>query len=271
VVRPRVSYSTNGYLAGDDEARLGEFSAVCADPHLDVIFCVRGGYGTLRLLDYIDYELTSANPKVLIGYSDITALQLALWHRSGWRSVSGPMVAVEWPRPDPSWEQPFWELLGRNSGCELRSADGSRPSTLVPGTAHGVLLGGNLAVLARLLGTPYAPDFRGSILFLEDVGEPPYKLDGLFAHLRLAGVLDQINGLVLGAFTESDPSPNRPSFTVDQVVEQYFGSAPFPVVTNWNYGHFPNKVSMPIGVQCVLETDSHGTSLTTLEPVLNSK
>jgi muramoyltetrapeptide carboxypeptidase len=268
LVRPRPAYPAFGYLAGRDEARLSEFEAICSDTGIDVVFCVRGGYGTLRLLDRIDYTQAAKNPKVLVGYSDITALQLALHTRSGWRGVSGPMVAVEWPHPADSWERPFWELLGSSSGVELRPVDGSVPECLVAGDTEGVCLGGNLAVLARLLGTPYAPDFDGAILFLEDVGERPYRLDGLFAHLQLAGVFTQINGLVLGGFTESDIESGRPSFGVDEVIRQYFDGARFPVVTGWNYGHFPNKVSMPIGVRCALSTSASGTTLATLESLL---
>ncbi|MBO6576160.1 MAG: LD-carboxypeptidase [Rhodothermales bacterium] len=267
LVRPRSSYPVTGFLAGSDDARLAEFHALCREPDIDTIFCVRGGYGTLRLLDQIDYDLAAARPRVLVGYSDITALQLALFTRSGWRGVSGPMVGVEWPEPEADWESQLWQLLEGESAVSFASLDGSRPSTLRAGTAEGPLLGGNLATLVRLVGTPYLPDLRGCLLFLEDVGEVPYRLDALFAQLKLAGHLEGLAGVILGAFTDSDPPHNRPSFSVDEVLQHYFGGASYPVVSDWNYGHFPRKMSLPIGPRARLVADPAAATLQLLEPL----
>lgn len=235
---------------------------------LDIVLCVRGGYGTLRLLDGIDYAAAATHPRILVGYSDITALQWALHARSGWTGLSAAMVGVEWPEPCDSWEPQFWQLLNGEAGVSLGPADGSVPKTMVAGSAHGKLMGGNLAMITRLLGTKYMPDLTGAILFLEDVGEQPYRIDGMLAHLRLAGVLDQLGGVILGAFTDSDPTPGRPSFSVDEVLSQYFAEAPYPVVTGWNYGHFPVKVNMPIGIQARLSANSESVTLQTTESLL---
>ena len=129
--------------------------------------------GTLRLLDSIDYAKAAEHPKILVGYSDITALQLALFHRSGWRGLSGAMVAVEWPEPDTTWEATYWRLLRGEAPVSLQAADNSSPAVLHAGTVEGLLLGGNLSMVCRLLGTPYLPDLEGAILFLEGRGRAP--------------------------------------------------------------------------------------------------
>jgi muramoyltetrapeptide carboxypeptidase len=139
---------------------------------------------------------------------------------------------------------------------------------MVPGSVQGKLMGGNLAMITRLLGTQYMPDLTGAILFLEDVGEQPYRIDGMLAHLRLAGVLDRLGGVILGAFTDSEPIPGRPTFSVDEVLSQYFEAAPYPVVTGWNYGHFPIKVNMPIGIQAQLFAGSDSVTLQTTQSLL---
>jgi muramoyltetrapeptide carboxypeptidase len=268
LVTPRDAYPTHGFLAGTDEARAWEFNTLADQDDLDLLLCVRGGYGTLRILDQIHYQAAAAKPRVLIGYSDITALQLALYRHAGWKGLSGAMLAVEWPEPDPRWQEPYWQLLSGAEAVSLTPLDGSQPIPMVPGEASGVLLGGNLAMIARLVGTPYLPDLAGCILFLEDVGETPYRLDALLAQLRLSGALANLSGVVLGQFTDSAPPPDRPSFSVEEVLEHYFGQASYPVVRNWNYGHFALKIPMPIGVQASLEVSGQGVTLTTREPLL---
>lgn len=267
VVAPRDAYPTHGFLAGTDDARAKEFNTLAARDDLDLLLCVRGGYGTLRILDRIDYQTASEKPKILIGYSDITALQLALHCHAGWKGLSGAMLAVEWPDPDPRWLEPYWQLLSGASSVGLAPVDDSRPVPLVRGEASGMLVGGNLTTIARLVGTPYLPGLDGCILFLEDVGETPYRLDGLLAQLRLSGVLAGLAGVVLGQFTDSTPPADRPSFSVGEVMEHYFGGASYPVAKNWNYGHFALKTPMPIGIRATLSVTSEGATLTTLEPL----
>jgi muramoyltetrapeptide carboxypeptidase len=268
IVAPREKYPAHGFLAGTDEARALEFDALASRDDLDILLCVRGGYGTLRILDRIDYQAAASRPKLLVGYSDITALQLALHRHAGWKGLSGAMLAVEWPDPDPLWLEPYWRLLSGESSVPLAPVDGSRPLPLVEGQASGLLLGGNLAMISRLVGTPYMPDLGGCILFLEDVGETPYRLDALLAQLRLGGALAGLAGVVLGQFTDSTPPSDRPSFSVDEVMEHYFGGASYPVARNWNYGHFALKTPMPIGIRASLTVTGRGATLTTLEPLI---
>ncbi|NNE36417.1 MAG: LD-carboxypeptidase, partial [Rhodothermales bacterium] len=166
----RDDFSSTGYLAGIDSARADELNDFLRRTDIDLLFCVRGGYGTLRILDQVDYEAAARHPKLLVGYSDITALQLALYKKSGLVSVSGPMVAVEFAGQHAMDQGPFWDLLSASPPYEISSPTGTPLKSLSPGECEGVLLGGNLSVLTRLLGTGFEPHFQGAILFLEEIG-----------------------------------------------------------------------------------------------------
>lgn len=258
VTRYHPATQPRGYLAGSDEERAAELNWFLRDPETTALICVRGGYGSLRILDAIDYDAARNNPKLLVGYSDITALHLALYTRSGWTALSGPMAAVEWPHHDPSSEQLFWRLAGGEIMDPILGPGEEVLNPIRPGNHEGILLGGNLSMFVRLLGSDYLPDLSGTILFLEEIGEPPYRLDALFAQLRLAGILDTIGGLVLGMFTDRSPAPGKPSLDFEEVISDYFSDAPYPVADGLIYGHLPVKTSMPFGVRARLEvTDSH--------------
>lgn len=263
----RQDFSPHGYLCGSDADRLDEFNRMLRRTDLDVLVSVRGGYGTLRLLPHLDYAAARRHRKLLVGYSDITALQLALYEKAGWRSLSGPMVAVEWPDPDARSTGLFLDLLRGGTPAPLLGPNGETLRPMRPGEVEGVLLGGNLAMVARLIGTPYLPALEGAILFLEEVGEPPYRVDGLLAHLKLAGILDRLGGLVLGAFTEGDPPPGRPSLALAQVFDDYLGDAPYPVAQGLVYGHIPVKNTIPTGVRARLRVTDKDAALSILEPV----
>ncbi|MDA0684606.1 MAG: LD-carboxypeptidase [Bacteroidetes bacterium] len=260
----RSSIAHDGYLAGTDEERLNELNSFLADADVDTLICVRGGYGVLRILDQVDYDMARQHPKLLVGYSDITALQLALFAHAGWVSISGPMVAVEWHDPKGLACSDFLALAG--SDLPTGPLDPDSPlTTFVPGSAEGVLLGGNLSLITRLIGTPHLPDLSGAILFLEEVGESPYRVDGLLAHLQLAGILDSLAGVVLGGFTESDAEPDKPSLTMEQVFDDYFGDLGIPVCSGLRYGHFHEKIAVPIGVKCRLEAGAETGTIMLLE------
>lgn len=268
LVGERRAYAPHGYLAGTDEERLDELNTLLRTPNVEALFCIRGGYGCLRLLPHLDYEAARAHPKLLVGYSDVTALHLALYARAEWRGLSGPMVAVEWPAIDSETERLFWPFLDREPPHALESPDGH---ALVPeraGTAEGVLLGGNLAVLTRLVGTPYLPDLDGAILFLEDVDEAPYRIDGMLAHLRLAGLLERLGGLVFGQFTGWDEETSGPTLPLDEVLNDYARYVDGPVATGLAYGHVPRKSTLPVGVRARLDVTGDLATLDVLEPVV---
>ncbi len=251
-----------GYFAGTDEERLADLHAMYRDHEVDIIMCTRGGWGSLRLVDQLNYDLIRENPKPLIGYSDITTLQLAIWARVGIPSFSGPMLAVELGKGiAPFTEQHFWgQLLNSGSGYEFNFST-TKTTIFKPGQAAGRLLGGCLALVTTLLGTPYSPDYHGAILFLEDTGEKPYRIDRYLAHLQQAGVFTQINGLILGEFLDCNPDPGEISFTLFEIFEHYFGKVDYPVLLDFPYGHGEHIFTMPLGVIANLDTSTTKLSL----------
>ncbi len=235
-----------GYLAGTDEQRLADLHAALADDEVAAIHCIRGGYGAMRLLDGIDTALVRAKPKLLMGYSDITALQ-ALWCRLGLPSLHAPMAASDIVRPGREADR---DALFSTLRQGLRAGDvlapALAPSSLhVPGVAEGVLVGGNLSLVAALLGTPYAWPLQEGILFLEDVNEDPYRVDRLLTQLRLAGVLQAAKAFVLGSFTEK-AAP-------DGVLADMLLPLGKPVLAGWPAGHGTPHRPLPLGLRVRLE------------------
>jgi muramoyltetrapeptide carboxypeptidase len=243
-----------GYLAGTDAQRLADLHAALADDEVAAIHCIRGGYGAMRLLDGIDTELVRTKPKLLMGYSDITALQ-ALWCRLGLPTLHAPMAASDIVRPGREADRDaLFQLLrqGLRTGDVLAPA--LAPSSLNrPGVAEGVLVGGNLSLVAALLGTPFAWPLPGSILFLEDVNEEPYRVDRLLTQLRLAGVLAAAQGFVLGSFTEGA--------TPDSVLAQMLLPLSKPVLAGWPAGHGTPHRPLPLGLRVRLDAGAGRISL----------
>ncbi|RMH63502.1 MAG: LD-carboxypeptidase [Calditrichaeota bacterium] len=256
VVRGATLNSREGYLSGSDALRADELNLFFCDPDVDAIICARGGWGTLRLLDRLDYRAIAQNPKMLCGYSDITSLQLALWHKSGIPSLSGPMVAVEMASGILPFTETHFTGYVHNTdvtySLSLRELDARVQHE---GSCDGPLVGGCLSLISHLLGTPYMPDLKNAVLFIEDVGEEPYKMDRYLAHLRQAGVFDAIAGLIIGQFLDCE-DPLRPERTIDDVLYEYIRDARYPVVYNFPYGHGMHKVSMPVGAHVILDTQA---------------
>lgn len=255
-----------GYLAAPDEARAAALHRAIASPSIHAVFCVRGGYGSLRLLPRIDWSLAHERPTLLVGYSDVTALHLAFYARAGWTGLSGPVV-TEWTHAEAATLDPFHALAAGETPV-LTGAPEAPLQPLVPGSATGPLLGGNLSVLTRLVGTPYAPRFEGALLVLEDVAEAPYRIDRMLAHLRHAGVLDAVAGVVLGQFSTGDLDSDKPTLSLQTVFADYLADRPYPVVTNLNYGHLLPRCTLPIGVPARLTATADGASLELLSPAV---
>jgi muramoyltetrapeptide carboxypeptidase len=240
-----------------------------ADPEVDLILCARGGWGGLRLVDKLDYNLIQNNPKLFVGYSDITTLQLAIWKMTGITSVSGPMVGVEMGKGIlPFTEKHFWDQINNLSSEYVYDYSDTEAAVIIPGQAGGKLLGGCLSLVSHLLGTPYAPKFSNSILFIEDVGEKTYKIDRYLAHLKQAGIFEQINGLILGDFVDCEPDADEVSFTLDELFDDYFSETPYPVIKRFPYGHGDKKFSMPIGVNTFLDTQKSELKFGNLYPTI---
>ncbi len=268
-------YRRWGYLAGDDETRAEELMQAVADPEVAAIFPARGGTGVTRLLDVLDYSLFRKHPKILAGFSDITALHSALQQQAGWVTFHSPHPMDGLGMSDGLTDlsaRTFWRaVLAENytdrkqSGYEVPLTDNERERivTLAPGRAQGKLVGGNLALVCAVLGTPYEFDMTGSILLLEDVGELPYRIDRFLSQLRLAGKLDVLAGVILGQFTDCDAPEGKPTLSLAEIFDGYFGGLGIPVVQNYPTGHTPDNATLPLGVQ--VELDADAKRLTILE------
>ncbi|MGB2868167.1 MAG: LD-carboxypeptidase [Bacteroidota bacterium] len=256
----------NGYLAGTDEQRLTDLNAMVRDDAVKAIIAIRGGYGTPRLLGQIDYRAVQRSPKIVVGYSDLTALQLALFRRVGLVTFSGPMSGVEmWNSIDPYTEEHFWRVVtSKTKVGKLENPESEPLSVLKEGRASGRILGGNLSLLQSLMGTRFMPDLRDSILVLEDVDEAPHRVDRMFAQLRNAGILKNIAGLILGKFTDCVPSDaTKPHLTIDQVIADAVSWIQCPALSNFQYGHIPQKLTIPLGLKARL--DSRNKSMEIME------
>ena len=252
----------HGYLAGTDEERAADINGMFANPDVCAIICIRGGYGTPRLLSLLNYRLIARNPKILVGYSDITAMQLAIWKKTRLVTFQGPMLSTDFGGTvDPFAEEWFWKIVTSPKGVG-RLDIGTDAKTLRPGKAHGRLLGGNFALLAAVLGTRYQPDFGGSLVFLEDTDEEPYRIDRMFTHLRHASILSRSSGLVLGQFTNSEPTdPTKPSLTLGEVLEDATSWTTIPVLANLPFGHVSRKLTIPLGVNARLDAGERTLNL----------
>jgi len=250
-------FDERGYLAGADSERVRDLHRMFENPEVKAIFCSRGGYGTPRLLDRLDYDLIRAHPKILVGYSDLTALQLALYKQVGLVTFSGPMVAVEMGKGiDPFTEENFWPLLSNPKPFGTLPNHQEHPLRVIrPGKCRGELIGGCLSIISGILGTPYEPSFRDKVLLLEDVGEDPYRIDRYLAQLRLAGILHQVRGILFGQFVDCIPRDEEPSLTIEEVIVDLTGDLDVPIIMGLSYGHVDRKLTLPIGVEVAIDTE----------------
>ena len=236
-----------GYFAGSDAERFGDLDRALRDPGVDGIWCARGGYGSMRLLDEIDYGAIARRPKALIGFSDITVLHAAISVRSGIATFHAPTArGVLSAFSRASLEHAV--VLGDDPCGEARGAQ-----TVRPGTAEGRLMGGNLALLTALAGTPYFPPLDGAILVLEDVGEAVYRIDRMLQQLRLVGALARVAGLVFGAFTDCPETSDDGLRRIDEVIAEAADAARVPCIAGAPVGHIEEQWTIPIGLTATLD------------------
>jgi muramoyltetrapeptide carboxypeptidase len=290
VVQREDLFAREGYLAGSDDRRAEELMAAFRDPDVAAIFPGTGGYGTMRILDRLDYGFIRAHPKMVVGFSDITALHAALNRHAG---------LVTFHSPNPMWglgspeglaqlaERSFFRAVEGGADPWLFDAAGVAAPPAAPaegrgdeagptpaplnswgrGKARGRLVGGNLSLISALEGTPYAVDTRDAILVVEDVREAPYRIDRMLRQLTLAGKLAQLRGAVLGQFTrnydrEDEQKRDDPRYTVDGVLRQYFADAGIPVLVSFPLGHVRENLTLPLGA--LAEIDADAVTLTVL-------
>ncbi|HOX57342.1 MAG TPA: LD-carboxypeptidase [Candidatus Paceibacterota bacterium] len=250
-----------GFLAGSDRDRAGDLMRMFADRKVKAIICVRGGYGSSRLLPLLDYRVIRANPKIFVGYSDITSLHCAFLLKAGLVSFHGPMLNSDIIKQDMpgftlrSFLKTLMQPTAPGSIC-----DGYRRKTVTvlrPGVASGPLVGGNITLLCAALGTPYLPDFKKRILFFEDLDEVPYRFDRMLTQLLNAGLLQQVAGIAIGINAGCKDPKARYAREYRQTLEDVFRERllplKVPLVTGLPFGHIPLNATLPIGVRVTLD------------------
>ena len=278
IIREDSIYRRWGYLAGTDVQRASELMSYFKDKSVRAIFPGTGGYGSTRILSMLDYDIIKSNPKIFIGFSDITALHIAF-------NQLANLITFHTPNPmyglgskkglDPISELYFWSLLMNSNDYTYEIpfdlyGDSLKVQTMVPGIASGKLVGGNLSLICSTMGSVYEAKTMGSILFIEDVGEAPYRIDRYLSELKLAGKLDLVNGIIIGRFSRRETeAPDRSTdFQMHQVFQQYFSKMKVPVIFNFPSGHGSKNVSLPLG--CIVEINTDDEIFKVLEsPIKN--
>ena len=263
----------HGYLAGDDKARAEDINKAFADPSVSAVHAIRGGWGSARLLPYLDFDTIRRNPKVLIGYSDITALLLSVYGKAGFVTFHGPIGMGRWDAYSLDYykrvlfngEQVTYsnkhDLSERNALVQVDY----RTQTITPGTARGRLVGGNLTVMTAILGSPYLPDWDNTILFTEDTHEDYYRIDRMLTQLKLAGVLGKIKGFVFGSCAECGPGDgNFGALTLEEIFADHITPLGVPAWSGAMIGHGQPQWTLPLGVE--VEIDAGAGTIRLLEP-----
>lgn len=241
---PRKIYGKRRYLAGEDQDRAKVLNELFANPEIKGIMAARGGFGALRMLDFLDWETIRKNSKVFMGFSDATALICALYKGAGILSIHGPNLTSLADAGYETLESFFHTLVEGPKIIFLKKGE-----VLIPGKVGGKLMGGNLATLAHMIGTPFQPDFRKKILFIEDVGEPAYKIDRMLSQMKMAGLFDGVSGVIAGSF-ENCANPEYISDIFLDIFKEY----KIPVLRGLSAGHGSVNLSLAMGIPLVLDT-----------------
>lgn len=261
-----------GYLAGKDEERAKDVNEMFANKSIDGIWCVRGGYGSARILPMLEYSTIRNNPKVLIGYSDITALLHGIFLKTGLIGFHGPVAASDYTDYTTKYVtetliNPSEELIIPYSAENSAKEDPLyQPYTINKGIAEGRLVGGNLTLVTSLMGTPWELDTKNKLVFLEDIGEKPYRVDRMLTQLLLAGKLHKAKGILLGVFNGCEKKEGDASLTLKETLQDRLGSLGIPVMYGSSFGHIGNQYTLPIGVKARMDTEAN--TLTLLEPAV---
>ena len=242
---PEGLFQRNRYLAGHDRHRASVLNRLFSDPTVDAIACVRGGFGALKILPFLDFDAVSAHPKAIIGFSDITALLSALYSRCGLVSFHGP-VCTSLAGAEDETRLALQKALASDAAIDIMA---SNPLVIQPGFAVGRVLGGNLRTLCHMLATPYEPNFGGGILFFEDINESPYRVDRMLTQMKMAGCFEGIAGLVLGSFKGCGSLGE-----VGKIFGEIFEAFDIPVVGGFAMGHGRYNITIPLGLEATLDS-----------------
>ncbi len=249
-------YDQNKYLAGTDEERAEDFNAMFRDEEVDAILCIRGGYGTPRMLDLIDYDAIIENPKILLGYSDITGIHTAINNKANLVTYHGPMGVSDMINGfDEVSKKNLENIIAKNGkNLVLENPKGIELEVINKGIAQGEIIGGNLSLLSDLIGTEYEVKTQGKILFIEEIEEIPRNIDRMLNQLRLAGKIEDAVGIILGDFNNCVTEDL--SYSLDEVLDQYFKGIGKPVLKNFKAGHCEPMITIPFGAKVELDCDS---------------
>jgi len=263
-----------GYFAGTDEQRAADLNAMFADHEVKAIQCVRGGWGSARLLPLLDWASLARSPKILLGYSDVTALLLSLHAKTGLVTFHGPVGVSPWNKFNVDWLRrvlidgqavTFTNL--KEIGEDALTQTENRIQTITPGTARGKLLGGNLTVLTTIIGSGYLPEWDGCVLFIEDVQEAPYRIDRMLTQLRLAGILQKARAVIFGNCTKCDPGDGSfGSLTVTDVLRDHLVPLGVPAWRGAMIGHIERQFTLPVGVE--VDVDAAAGTIKMVEPAV---
>ncbi|MCS7014293.1 MAG: LD-carboxypeptidase [Chloroherpetonaceae bacterium] len=260
-----------GYLAGTDQERARDLNEMFADKQVSAIFCLRGGYGSPRLLSLLDYYTIARNPKIFVGFSDITALSCALFAKCGLISFSGPMLASDMTHPDDFAQEHLWRMLTSASvyGALPNHSSHCRVA-LKAGEHRGRLISANLSLFTTLIGTPYLPKMQRRILVIEDVGEEPYRIDRMLSQVEHSQILSRLGGLVIGQITDFEPEDDKPTLSMEEVIAGYVKKLPrqAPAFANLSFGHIKHKLTLPFGAKAMLHVSKKSCSLEIVEKVV---
>ena len=252
-----------GYLSGTDASRAKGLNAAFRDDRVDAVVCMRGGYGVARMLDLVDFDVIRANPKIVLGYSDITALHTAIHEKVGMVTIHGPMPCSQWMEFDDFTRESMLRALTSTEPLGLlENPEGVTPQCVVPGKCTGQLVGGNLTLIASACGTPYALNAKDKVLLLEDVGEYIYRLDSMLTQLRQAGMFEQCAGVVLGGFTNCTEEYERYALHLEDIIRDIIVPAGKPVLANMSIGHMDTKITVPLGEQCATDAEAGTLEIT---------
>lgn len=252
-----------GYLSGTDASRAKGLNDAFKNDRVDAVVCMRGGYGVARMLDLVDFDVIRANPKIVLGYSDITALHTAIHEKVGMVTFHGPMPCSAWMEFDDFTRESMVRAISSTEPLGLISnPEGAKPRCIVPGKCTGQLVGGNLTLIASACGTPFALDVTDKVLLLEDIGEYIYRLDSMLTQLRQAGMFERCAGVVLGGFTNCTEEYERYALHLEDIIHDIIVPAGKPVLGGMNIGHMDTKITVPLGVQCTLDATAGTLEIT---------
>ena len=250
--------SEHGFLSGTDDIRANDINCMFADKNIKGIFALRGGYGCARLLDLLDFKLIKKNPKIFIGYSDITALHIAIKQKSKLITYHGPMISTELIKGLDEYSADYYKkfIFGNEKVEELFNPKGNTLEVINNGIASGQLIGGNLSLICSSLGTKYEINTKNKILFLEEVEEVPYKVDRMLTHLKQSGKLKDVNGIILGAFTNCIAPNNKKSLSLQEVFNEIILPLKKPTISNLVCGHCLPTLTLPLGEKVLLDANN---------------